>query len=168
MEFPCIAVLHIVYVIPEETCSVCIRKCGMCTRYNRVCIHKKWHSLGDLLPRMTPSVTIWGWLMHNWIMWHFFPCGSHCAWFFVPLLRCKEPSHYVCKGVWAQEAAGETGNSSACVFKLEHLVQLLAYKNWKVNWLECDLYLSQKVQSQKSTKSVNHCDWVVTERWEAC
>lgn len=39
MDFSCIAILHIVYVIPEETCSVCFRRCGMCTRYNWVCIH---------------------------------------------------------------------------------------------------------------------------------
>lgn len=55
MESSCTAILHIVYVIPEETCSVCIRRCGMCTRYNCVCIHKsgtlsvtcclEWHLL---------------------------------------------------------------------------------------------------------------------------
>lgn len=114
---------------------------------------------------MTPSVTIWGWLMHNWIMWHFFPCGSHCAWFFVPLIKCKEPSHYVCKGVWAQEAtAGKTGNSSTYVFKLKHSIQLLAYKNQGVTWLGSVLYLSQKGQSQRSTNSVAHHYRVVTQR----
>lgn len=163
MDFSCIASLHIVYVIPKETCSVGFRRCGMCTRYNCVCMHMsdtlsvtcclEWHLLS-------------GWLMYNWMMWHFFPWGLHCAWFFMPFIKCKEPSRHVCKGVWAQEAAGKPRNSSTCVFKWKCRYNLVC-KNRKVNWMEWILYPAQKVQTQESVKSGFYCCWVVTQMSES-
>lgn len=116
MEFSCIAILHIVYVIPEA--SVGLRRCGMCIRYHWVCIHMsatlsvtcclQWHLL-------SPSEGDW---WYSWITWPPFPCELHCAWLFVPFIKCTESSRCVSKGVWAQEAAGKSRNSRTCACEL--------------------------------------------------
>lgn len=127
---------------------------------------EEWRALGDLLPRVTPSVTSWRWLTYHWIIWHFFPCGLHSAWFSVPLIKCKEPS----RDVRAQEPAGETRNSITLVFSSWNTdtTSCLEKKKQQVDWLACVLYLTQKAQIRVSTKSGVRCYWVVTPRSEAC
>lgn len=45
MDFSCMTILHIVYVIPKEKWSDWVRRCRMCTRLSWVCIH-----MSDNLP----------------------------------------------------------------------------------------------------------------------
>jgi hypothetical protein len=99
MEFSCITILHIVNVIPKEKWPVCIRRCRMYMNGDLT----EWCSPWDLLPRMTLSVTIRGQFMYYWIVWCFFPCGQYWVWFFLLLIKCKEPSLGVCTSVWALE-----------------------------------------------------------------
>lgn len=168
MEFPCIAVLHIVYVIPEETCSVCIRRCGMCTRYSRVCMHKsgtlsvtcclEWHLL-------SPSEG-------DWCITE--SCGtfSHVD-RTVPGSSCLSSDAKSLRAMCARVCEPKKQQG-----KLE--TPALLFSSWNV-WYNClhikagkstdwdvtsTCHRRYRLEGQPSLP--DHCHWVVSERWEAC